>query len=139
MQQRHECLSGSTKTDRDWWIVTRLVALTVVCALVSADVFWLPWAGRAPPRSGRGLPSGRQGTRRSARSGRFDQPFPVLQPLLLVTVEPAVPGGEPESRLPGSHVGGQGCQHGPTRERSGPGVAQTGQPSGSPDAQGLVR
>ena len=41
MLQRHEHLIGSTKVDRDWWIVTKLVALTVVCALVSASVFGL--------------------------------------------------------------------------------------------------
>ena len=39
--QRHEYLSGSTKVDRDWWIVAKLVALTAVCALVSAGVFGL--------------------------------------------------------------------------------------------------
>ena len=41
MLQRHEYLSGSTKVDRDWWIVAKLAALTVVCALISAGVFWL--------------------------------------------------------------------------------------------------
>ena len=41
MLQRHEYLSGSTKVDRDWWIVAKLAALTVVCALISVGVFWL--------------------------------------------------------------------------------------------------
>ncbi|MYE83676.1 MAG: hypothetical protein F4X36_17895 [Gammaproteobacteria bacterium] len=41
MLQRHEYLAGSIKVDRDWWIVTKLVALTVACALISAGVFWL--------------------------------------------------------------------------------------------------
>ena len=41
MWQRHEYLSGSTKVDRDWWIVAKLVALTAVCALISAGVFGL--------------------------------------------------------------------------------------------------
>ena len=56
MLQRHEYLSGSTKVDRDWWIVTKLVALTVICALISAGVFWLLEAGKAPSRWGSGTP-----------------------------------------------------------------------------------
>lgn len=39
--QRHEHLSGGTRVERDWWIVTKLVAMTVVCFLVVAFVFWL--------------------------------------------------------------------------------------------------
>ena len=41
MLQRHECLAGSIKVDRDWWIVTKLAAMTLVCAGVVAGVFWL--------------------------------------------------------------------------------------------------
>lgn len=41
MWQRHEYLAGSIKVDRDWWIATKLVVLTVVCAAISAGVFWL--------------------------------------------------------------------------------------------------
>ena len=41
MWERHEYLSGSTKVDRDWWIVTKLVAMTVVCTAIVAGLFWL--------------------------------------------------------------------------------------------------
>ncbi len=39
MLERHEILSGGTRVDRDWWIVAKLVAMTVACALVVAILF----------------------------------------------------------------------------------------------------
>lgn len=41
MWQRHEYLGGSIKVDRDWWIVTKLAVMPVICSLIMAGVFWL--------------------------------------------------------------------------------------------------
>ena len=41
MLQCHEILPSGTKVYRDWWIVTKLLALTAVCALIAAGVSWL--------------------------------------------------------------------------------------------------
>ena len=39
MLQRHEVLPSGTRVDRDWWIVAKLVAMTVTVALIAAAVF----------------------------------------------------------------------------------------------------
>ena len=36
---RHEYLRGGTKVDRNWWMATKLAALTVVCFGISYLVF----------------------------------------------------------------------------------------------------
>ena len=38
MLERHEIPRGGTRVDRDWWIAAKLVAMTVVVALIAAAV-----------------------------------------------------------------------------------------------------